>query len=263
MVLTLKALVRYLTSSLLIGWLSTGAVAEPLNVVTENWPPYNYQSPSGEIDGIATDSVKAILELTDLSYQIRVNPWARSLHLAKTEPNTLIYSIYRSAEREPYFHWFCPILANTPIYLYRLASNNVKFSSLADILDNKLRIGVMREDNSHQFLRSMGFVEGVHLDISTAESLNFNKLFAGRIDFIVQSEASMVYRLEQLGQPLSVVSKVSRIHPSEQSTHCMALSKASSSEVVGEIKRAFVRWQQENPLSEHSLADVLSKLPES
>ena len=263
MVITFKTLIQYLTFSLLLGWLCTNTVAEPLSVVTENWPPYNYQSPSGEIHGIATDNVREILALTDLPYQIRVNPWARSLHLAKTKPNTLIYSIYRSAEREPYFHWFCPVLANTPIYLYRLASNNVRFSSLADILDNKLRIGVMREDNSHQFLRSIGFVEGIHLDVSTAESLNFNKLFAGRIDFIVQSEASMAYRLEQLGEPMSAVSKVSRIHPSEQSTHCMALSKTSSPEVVGELKRAFARWQQQNPFGEYSLADELRKLPES
>ena len=263
MVITFKTLSQYLTFSLLLGWLCTNTVAQPLNVVTENWPPYNYQSPSGEIHGIATDNVREILALTDLSYQIRVNPWARSLHLAKTKPNTLIYSIYRSAEREPYFHWFCPVLANTPIYLYRLASNNVRFSSLADILDNKLRIGVMREDNSHQFLRSIGFVEGIHLDVSTAENLNFNKLFAGRIDFIVQSEASMEYRLEQLGEPMSAVSKVSRIHPSEQSTHCMALSKTSSPEVVGELKRAFARWQQQNPFGEYSLADELRKLPES
>ena len=103
MVITFKTLSQYLTFSLLLGWLCTNTVAQPLNVVTENWPPYNYQSPSGEIHGIATDNVREILALTDLSYQIRVNPWARSLHLAKTKPNTLIYSIYRSAEREPYF----------------------------------------------------------------------------------------------------------------------------------------------------------------
>jgi len=92
-----------------------------LSVVTENWPPYNYQNDKSDVDGVATAVVKRVLNHAELSYRIDVFPWARSYKLAQGQPNTLIYSIFKTAEREPYFHWFCPLLPNLDMFFFALS----------------------------------------------------------------------------------------------------------------------------------------------
>lgn len=210
-----------------------------LEVVTENWPPFILQEK--EVAGIVTKNVRDILKYSNIDYAINIYPWARSFHLATTTPNTLIYSIYRTKERESKFHWFCPIYKSTPIHVYKLASNNLNIDSLAPL--KKGIVGIMRGDNSHNYFLQKGFQAGVNLDLSANEFTNLRKLIGGRVDVVVQSEASLNYRLALLGaKDLKVVAGVA-IAQAENAQHCMALSLETAPEVVNQIKAAFKQWQ--------------------
>lgn len=212
-----------------------------LKVVTEMWPPFIV--PEKVVSGIVTDHIRKILKYSDITYDINIYPWKRSYHLATTKPNILIYSIFRTEMREPLFHWFCPIYKETPIRIYKLASNKANIDSLTDLKSSI--IGVMRGDNSHDYLLQKGFEEGVNLDISANEETNLKKLIKGRVDAIVQSEKSLRYRLNALGVPELEVSAGFPIHQENSSEHCMALSLGTKPDVIKKVRKGFKRWQQE------------------
>jgi len=82
--------------------------AEKITVLTEQYYPYTYTESGrddGEIVGLATELVAAVLEEARLDYQISIMPWARVVRAAETTPNVLVYSMVRPPEREDQFHW--------------------------------------------------------------------------------------------------------------------------------------------------------------
>jgi len=214
-----------------------------LQVVTENWPPFNYQNENGQIVGEVTDKIKAILAYTDLNYELAIFPWARSYELAKSKPNVLIYSIFRTPERESSFHWFCPISISGGLYLFKLKKSPIRISSLEQA--KKYRTGVIRKDIGHQHLLLQGFAEADNLYVTTDENTNINKLFLGEVDFILQSEKELIYRLKSLNKNYSDFVKILRLPQEIKDFHCMALSISSSQKIVNKLKLAFEQWKKE------------------
>lgn len=213
---------------------------EELKVVTEDWPPFILKGQ--EVSGIVTSNIREILAYTDIKYSIDVYPWARSFHLATTNPNILIYSIYRTKQRESKFHWFCPLYKSTPIHVYKLASNEINIDSLEALKTSV--VGIMRGDNSHSYFLQQGFQEGVNLDISSNEETNLKKLIKGRIDVVIQSKESLNYRLGLLGSAdLNLMSGL-EISKGESAEHCMALSLGTKAETIKKIKKGFEQWQK-------------------
>jgi len=211
-----------------------------LHIVTEDWPPFIINK--SEVSGVVTNKVKEILKYTDIEYVIDVYPWARSFHIATTTPNTLIYSIYRTKQREKQFHWFCPIHQSTSVHAYKLASNDINIDSIKYL--RTAVVGVMRGDNSHSYFLQHGFKDGVNLDVSSNEEINLKKLVMGRVDAVVQSKESLDYRLESLGvKNVKLVSGLV-IAENKNAEHCMALSLGTKPEIINKISKGFKLWQQ-------------------
>lgn len=219
---------------------STYAQQVDLQVVTEHWPPYIIQAKQPE--GIVTARVKQVLDSTNLSYKIDLFDWAKSYYLAKSKPNTLIYSIYRSPDREEHFHWFCPIYEPTPIFAFKLAKNKANIDTLESL--KKQWVAVMRGDNSHEYFLNNGFLNGVNLYVSSTEKANVAKLLSGEVDVVIQSKASLEYRLELLGAgDVDVVSGY-KPHKEQPLGQCMALSKSTDKAIIDEVSRAFETWKK-------------------
>jgi len=224
--------------------IKTVAAQDKVTVFSESWPPFIYHK-EGRIIGLVTEKVVEILEISEFDYQIKLLPWARSYQLARSTPNTLIFSIFRSPEREALFHWYCPLMPAEQGFLFRLAKNPYYLKSLADI--RQYRIGVMREDLSHQFLRDKGFIERVNLDLSADEDINIKKLLNGRVDFVVQSPSAIKYRLNALGLSADTVVAERELMPGNRQQHCLALNINSDPVLVKRMKSAFELWlKQQN-----------------
>ncbi len=225
---------------LLLTFLAQGRENE-LEVVTEDWPPFIVKGK--EVSGVVTKNIKEILANTDIKYSINIYPWARSLNLAKTTPNILIYSILRTKQREASFNWICPIYKSTAIHVYKLASNEINVNSLESI--RKGVVGVMRGDHGYSFFVQAGFKEGINLDLSSNEEINLKKLISGRVDVVIQAKESLNYRLKSIGvKDLDIVPGLA-IGESESVEHCMALSLGTNPETIIKIRKAFKQWQKD------------------
>jgi polar amino acid transport system substrate-binding protein len=239
----MKALKVLLMLLLLFFLINTKNItAAELIVVSENYPPFIINE-SNEISGIVTEVVLKILAISGVDYTLAVYPWARSYRMAAGQKNTLIFSITKTQERTPYFHWFCPIYKSSPIYAYKLASNPININSLQHL--KKARIGILRHDHSHEYLINKGFKDGVNLDVSATEDTNIKKLVKGRIDVVIQSKEAMLYRLNKLSFGYIPLTKGLAIYNNEPLTHCMALNLDSSPEMIDKIQRAFTLWKNQ------------------
>ena len=91
-------------------WQLLPAQACGLKVLTEDLPPYQVVREQQVVAGSAYLQVDAILRGAGLPCRTEVLPWARAFELARTEPNTLIYSIARLPAREHLFIWLAPLI---------------------------------------------------------------------------------------------------------------------------------------------------------
>jgi len=229
-------------SSIILLVASSHAYLAKLNVVTESYPPF-ITIDKNEISGLVTQEVKDILNISDLQYTLNAYPWARSYQMATNQPNTLIYSIIKSPERTPNFHWFCPIYQSSAAFAFKLAGNPIDISSIPSL--KRSLVGTARNGINHALLQKHGFELGKNLDVSATEDVNLKKLVNGRVDAIVQSTETINYRLKKLGyQDISIIKGVA-INKYQVLNHCMALSLNSDPIIVSKITRAFEQYQKQ------------------
>jgi polar amino acid transport system substrate-binding protein len=216
-----------------------------LTVVTESYPPFVTVN-NEKISGIVTNKVKDILAKSQLNYKINAYPWARSYQIAMSQPNTLIYSIIKSPERSPYFHWFCPIFQSSSVFAFKLSSNPTIINSISSL--QQTLVGTARLGINHELLQKHNFELGRNLDISATEDINLKKLINGRVDAVVQSLETLRYRLDKLGFNDIKITQGVAIDSGKPTIHCMALNVNSDPVIVGKIKQAFQQYQQTNLL---------------
>lgn len=222
--------------------LCVNALSHEIQVVTENWPPFNYQNSQGEIVGSNTNNVKKILSLSELSHEIKLYPWARTYKLAESQKNHLIYSLYRTSEREQHFHWFCPIAPSIKLHLIKLSTSDISISNYTQA--KAYKIGVVRKDAPNMYLLSEGFKPGINLYETTNENSNIQQLLNGTVDFIVQSQQSIDYRLSLIKQPKHIV-EVSVELPISSNEVCMAMNINSDIKIVNKLKEGFNKWKKQ------------------
>ncbi len=229
-----------------LGFTANTLAAPPLlEVVTEEFPPYNYTI-DGKIKGISTSVVTETLKRAGIKYRLRVFPWKRAYKiLSLKEKNVLIYSIYRSAEREPLFAaWIGPILPPAAVNFYKLKGRtDVQASTLTDA--KKYKIGVMRDDYNHELLKKQNFPD---LDVASDAISNTRKFLAARVDLIPSYELTLAARLQQLEKPFGLVEKVLTLIPAEDSKIFMALSRGTDPELITKIAIAFGQVRAEGAI---------------
>lgn len=124
-------------------------------IITEDYPPFNFIDKNKNVVGQSTEIVQALLKKLGLSAEIEMMPLSKGLEIAQKGPNTAIYSLNRTAERETLFKWVGPI-GHYEQAFYTRADSNITFSKLEDA-KNVGKIAVYKGDAGAQFLASQGF----------------------------------------------------------------------------------------------------------
>ncbi|MBD1589457.1 transporter substrate-binding domain-containing protein [Pseudomonas typographi] len=175
-------------------WHSTLAAA-PLQVVTEELPPYNMTA-NGQVTGMSTEVVQAVLARLGLQVPIQVMPWARAYDVAQHQSDVLIYSIARTPQREKLFQWVGSI-APSRWYLYSASSRPIELNDLNDA--KRYQVATVNQDAGEQYLVAHGFALGQALQSSTRYELDYQKLKRGHVDLWISNELNANYIVRELG----------------------------------------------------------------
>jgi len=187
--------VKYTTLIAALLCLLSGTVvrAEQYQVVTEEWAPYNYQE-NNQLTGMTTEIVRAIMALTGDDFEMVLLPSMRTTRTLSSRPKTIMYSLFRTAQREPLYKWVGPVVEDS-IHAYQLASSP-PVNSLEQLL-HAPQITTRHAGLMPDMLQSLGFN---NLDKSAAENLQlYRMLLAGRTPIIVgDTDAGVAYYSRQL-----------------------------------------------------------------
>lgn len=214
----------------------TALSSEKLLIVTEEWAPYNYTNEAGEVVGLATENIKKIMALADMDYDLRVLPWSMAYTLTQKKSNVMLYTIYRTKERERKFQWVCPIISSGGIKAYKLSKRqDIRAAILSDL--KKYNIAVSNKNVQYEYLIAQGFRPGIDLDITTTTDASLRLLLLGRVDVIMQEDAAIKARLHQLNQPNDIVTPVMTILP-DTVEKCAAFSRSTSPKIIERLTNA-------------------------
>ena len=207
------------------------AQAQTINVVTEATSHSFLED--GKVVGAATQVVQKSLKAAGLNdYRISLYPWARSYDMALQEPNVLIYLIARTPAREQQFKWAGEIM-RIKFHLYKLKDRQVKVDSLMDA--RRFRVGVLRDDVGHQYLKEQGFTL---LVVSAQQLDNFRKLLSGQVDLVPLPDEDTTSLCKETNFNCDNLEKVYTLD--EMSTGMyMAYSRLTPDIVVEKTKVAF------------------------
>lgn len=218
---------RFRPVLILMIWLASAgqAIAGDLMVVTEDIAPYSYRE-DGEVKGMSTEVVEAVLEGAGYRAKIEVLPWARSFHLAQTRPNTLLYSVIRTPEREEMFAWIGAV-APYRVSLYKLADNDAIALTTLDEA-KPYRVGVYLADAKHDYLTNRGFQ---NLDPVESDVFNLRKLLLGRIDLMAIDDAALGQLLKSEGVEPTRLQRAVSIPELSGETY-LAINKTSDADLI-------------------------------
>lgn len=228
----------HLFAALLI-LLSVTVLANPLTIVTEQYPPYNYEE-RGSIKGMSTEVVSAVLKELDLEVDIEIYPWARAYDMASTQENVLIYSISRTPQRESLFNWV-GVIASIDFTIFALERRqDINIQSLEDI--RAYMLGLVRGDALEQFFSANNFTE--------IERVNTNKqamemLLASRTDLWPISKQAGAYILKKNNMiPAQTVRAVFELEEFSSEDLYMAFSRSTNKKLVNDFKRALEKIKE-------------------
>lgn len=207
--------------------------AQTLTVVTEQYPPYNYEE-NGKVKGVSTEVVEEVLREAGIDFSIKVYPWTRALKMAEEQENVLIYSISRTENRENLYTWVGTI-APIRFHIYAL-KNRSDIPTMANLDEaRKYRFGTVHKDALDQYFTDKKFpnVYRTHLN-----ETNVKQLFKGGIDLWPMSEYTANHLLRENGFYPSDLKKVHELKGFADGDQYMALSNKTDKTVLTRLQAA-------------------------
>lgn len=242
--------------SMLLGFSSVADAQQSNNeliAVTEPWAPYNTFSNDETPDGAHGLIVQRALALSGLNATISVYPWARAMALAQNRPNTLLFSLARTQERESRFIWVGR-LSQTQQFLWRLPTSHHN-NSLQQIIAC-CSICTVRKDVSEESLREQDKAQRLQLILTGNHHDCLRMLRSGSVHYMAGSPYRIKSTLQQAGLPASTVQRDAAIAPPRELY--LAASLETPATTVRKLQLA-MQHLQESGESERLLQQVLAK----
>lgn len=214
--------------------------AEPMVLLTENFPPYNmavdgksFARDEG-IEGIAADLVREMFRRADVPYSITLRfPWQRIYKQVLETPGQGIFVMARLPEREKLFKWVGPLGPDDWVLLAPEGSPIV-LNSLREA--RRYRIGAYKGDAIALFLAK----EGLKPVLVLRDRDNAKKLIEGEIDLWASGDPAGRYLARQVG-----VSKLKTVLRFNGAQLYLALNREVPNKVVKKLQAALEQMKAE------------------
>lgn len=193
---------------------------------------------NGELTGMVTDVVKAILTHLNIHQEIRVLPWARAYTMALNKPNVVIFTAGNPQRRAHGFTFLGPVTTRRHI-LYQKSGQPFTPTCIDDLRHQCLTVGAMRGDWRGTFFSD----QGVRVETVTTHSQNIKKVLFNRIDLFVLSDLELAENLRLTG---TARCKISEAYVFQESDAYILLSKGTDPQTIARWQGAFKALQSTN-----------------
>jgi len=180
---------RFLVASIVLV-LSTNVMGQPLALVTEQYPPFNMSGTAGRAVGLSTEIILQLMQEAHVDFKIEVEPWKRAILEAEKVPDTCVYSMSRTAEREAKYFWVGPLVSNEWAIFAKVGALTYP-SAIGEVKGGT--IGSYAGDAIVDYLQARDY----RVDVAQNDDVNPNKLLSGRIDYWATGRLIGLYRLKQ------------------------------------------------------------------
>ncbi|WP_375749063.1 extracellular solute-binding protein [Vibrio sp. HN007] len=223
--------------------------SEPLKIITYNLPPYSMKQDNKQV-GYATELVTSMLKELGTNSPIESYPLKRGVFIASNNSDTLIYPISRNDNLESNFHWIGKIASQRISFLKKASRKTIEPTTLEEA--KQYDIGVVRGSYAENELKRLGFPK-VHE--VTDGTQNILKLENNRIDLIATDELVFNHYIDTYNrQTLNnlALEDYQALPMPESPPHDLyiAVSKKTSSELVGKLRTAYEIVQDSGKLLE-------------
>lgn len=219
---------------LLIGGI---AHAQDLSLYCEEDKPLQFYNAQGKLTGFTVEIVEEIQKRLGTNAPIQVVPWSRGVEMLSRTPNTMLFTMARTPERESQYQWVGPI-SSISYGLYAKANSDIKIETIDDARKVGL-IGVYRNDIRDQTLTRLGFN---NLDRANSNISSFKKLMIGRINVYADSKMGVASLAKSAGYQLSDVKMVFHLFDSQL---YIAVSKDTNKNIVSRWNEALEEMKKD------------------
>ena len=203
--------------------------------VTEDLPPLQIEQATKPPKGALIELVNLIITEANIDATIEIFPWARSYELALNQPNTFIFSMLRSEEREKKFHWVGKLFT-IKSYLAKLSSRtDIEINTINDA--KKYAVGSIRHDLAETYLLKKGFKPNKNLYVSSKYPILWNMLYSGRTDVAFTNSIIWQHEITKAGLDPGKLSLTYEI-PDFASDLYLAASLGTDKAVLQKIKNS-------------------------
>lgn len=225
-------------------------------IYASNNPPFNYQDDKGDVQGIAVDILKTLMERTYKPVHqgdISIINWARAVEYTWTTDNKVLLSPARTPKREDMFAWVGP-LHSFKLGLIARKDSMIRIESPEDV--KKYKIGVIRESAPAQILqRQFGVPLTDMTELAKDEQL-FLMLDRGRVDLIPRGVMSASFWLERLGKNPD---DYEMVYVLKELDLYMGFSPSADPELIHRLNLEFMRMKEDRPDGTNEYYDIIHR----
>lgn len=223
--------------------LSLPALAAPVQLVTEIFPPYQQFDTQGRLQGWSVDIVRPLFAEAGLGLQTQVLPWPRAVKTVNEQPDTFIFSLLQTEERLLRYRWVVP-LCPMRISFYAAASrpevNPREVSEARSFI-----VGIEQGQANYKYLIEQGFRESKNLVVVGQNHQLRQMLARKRVDLILVSD-NFVEQQNQAQPGQTELRKVFSVPELEKMLY-LATHLQTSAATVQRLQEAYQRLFANQP----------------
>jgi polar amino acid transport system substrate-binding protein len=165
---------------------------QSVQFVTEDLPPLQIERKNQPPTGALIELIKLIIEDAGIDAKITIFPWARSYELAIKKPNTFIFSMLRSDDREEKFIWLGKLFTIQSYFAALKSNSAIHVENIEQA--KQYAVGAIRHDLAENYLLNKGFTHKKNIYVSNKYPALWNQLFTGKTDLVFTN--SIIWRHE-------------------------------------------------------------------
>ncbi|HSV49062.1 MAG TPA: transporter substrate-binding domain-containing protein [Candidatus Acidoferrales bacterium] len=168
-----------------------------LNYLTEEWAPFNYADNKGEAAGISVEILQAVFRHAGVTSapEVKIVPLADGFAQTQKNSSTVLFSIVRTAAREPYYQWVGPF-TKANFVIYSASESNISIAKGEDL--NNYRIGTVNGTIEYDMLINQG-VDSSNVVLASTPAELLQMLHNGEIDLWATGEFTGHYEINKAG----------------------------------------------------------------